>query len=1039
MVASRIGTEVLHFEDVPLEESAAASFRARGFLVVPELLAADEVHRAAALVRALLDDPLPREEGMLFDYASPGGDPERPVVLQLLLPFDYAPALFETRFFARAAGLARALLPHPIVYRGSHYVAKPPRGDNPTPLHQDEAYWDPSSVHEAVAVWMPLAAVGPEHGCMRFVPRPLADETIFEHRHIGGDPRVHGLEARRRLHAGRRARGAPSARRRDGPPLPLDPRHGPEPLERAARGARPELRGPLARARRAPRLPVAARDRQRPRSGAPRARHRATLIIALEPHDLTLPESTKTVRAVLGGALRRLAQDLARLRLTTSPPVAHTFEQVRRAFAAELAREPGRAFAILRRPNVGATLRVLRESPSSDELAAALACTLAVELAHAGAELPPLTFPSTPARVACLGGRFVLPGGGPAVLRERAWEHAGRTVPFAAADRAPFSVIAEPIVLATVDDNPLAMLEAHPRQAGQRHRSRRAWRLRVGRAAPRRARARRPPSARATRGDRPRHPPDRPRGRRRRGAPLGELPRGDRHDLPHAPPEPDDDDRGGHPRVLAQQAERHARARSAARERVLAALQLAGAARSAAAPWRAARRARLPPRGGALPPHDRRGRSPRALGRLRRALREDRARQPRGRDRPDRGTRAPPPRGARCSERSSGWTRASPAPARVRSGHRLEVDVLAADRGARDQPPLGADDDRHAVLEAGPRARAPAERRGLRARREIEVAGPEAIQRRAVLEDDELREALAAELRAERRLADAREADGPALLVHHADALLAADRHDADLADAREHGVAGRAIEQLAQAGVLRRHHLQRRVGLRHQRLLLPSLLGHARTRGEKHRRERQREPRNRLRHRGFLLRIGELPALVHFRCPRGPCRVPAIEAGPFGAPTLWHGAVRSALIALVLFPMWLAYVVPWVRMRRFGATIPDEVWAKKHARHASRFYWLATTLRGGLIKVGQILSTRVDLMPGEWVSRLSSLQDKVTPAPWSRIERQLLAAYGRPSRSSSRSCRTRRTPRRASARCTARGWRTAPRSRSRSSTPTSR
>lgn len=111
----------------------------------------------------------------------------------------------------------------------------------------------------------------------------------------------------------------------------------------------------------------------------------------------------------------------------------------------------------------------------------------------------------------------------------------------------------------------------------------------------------------------------------------------------------------------------------------------------------------------------------------------------------------------------------------------------------------------------------------------------------------------------------------------------------------------------------------------------------------------------------------------------------------------LWHLTARPVLIAFVLFPMWLAYVVPWVRMRRFGATIPDEVWAKKHARHASRFYWLATTMRGGLIKVGQILSTRVDLMPPEWVSRLSGLQDKVTPAPWSTIERQLQRAYGRP------------------------------------------
>lgn len=186
----------------------------------------------------------------------------------------------------------------------------------------------------------------------------------------------------------------------------------------------------------------------------------------MELHDLTLPESITTVRTVLSGALRRLAQDLSRLRLTTSPDVARTFDIVRRAFAAELASEPGRAFAILRRPNVGAVLRVLRESPGSDALAAALSSTLAVELASGGARLDPIAFSRTPAHIVCLGGRFVLPGGGPATLREGEWHHAGRVIPLSSADRTPFSPIAEPIVLATVDDNPLAMLEAHPDKQG---------------------------------------------------------------------------------------------------------------------------------------------------------------------------------------------------------------------------------------------------------------------------------------------------------------------------------------------------------------------------------------------------------------------------------------------------------------------------------------------------------------------------------------------------------------------------------------------
>lgn len=111
----------------------------------------------------------------------------------------------------------------------------------------------------------------------------------------------------------------------------------------------------------------------------------------------------------------------------------------------------------------------------------------------------------------------------------------------------------------------------------------------------------------------------------------------------------------------------------------------------------------------------------------------------------------------------------------------------------------------------------------------------------------------------------------------------------------------------------------------------------------------------------------------------------------------VWHAIVRSLLVGAVLFPAWLAYVVPWIRERRFGATIPDEVWAKKHRRHAKRFYWLAVKMRGGLIKVGQILSTRVDLLPAEWIEELSGLQDEVEPAPWSRIEKQLRAGYHAP------------------------------------------
>ncbi len=110
-----------------------------------------------------------------------------------------------------------------------------------------------------------------------------------------------------------------------------------------------------------------------------------------------------------------------------------------------------------------------------------------------------------------------------------------------------------------------------------------------------------------------------------------------------------------------------------------------------------------------------------------------------------------------------------------------------------------------------------------------------------------------------------------------------------------------------------------------------------------------------------------------------------------------YHTVVRFVLIAGTLFPMWLGYVIPWLRMTRFGATIPDAVWERKHARYARRFYWLAVKLRGGLIKVGQIMSTRVDILPEGWTRPLAGLQDEVDPLPWARVERRLRDTYGRP------------------------------------------
>ena len=58
------------------------------------------------------------------------------------------------------------------------------------------------------------------------------------------------------------------------------------------------------------------------------------------------------------------------------------------------------------------------------------------------------------------------------------------------------------------------------------------------------------------------------------------------------------------------------------------------------------------------------------------------------------------------------------------------------------------------------------------------------------------------------------------------------------------------------------------------------------------------------------------------------------------------------------------------------------EALAALHARNARRFYEVSVRQGGAFLKVGQLLSSRMDLLPEPWVAELSRLQDAVPPSP---------------------------------------------------------
>jgi ubiquinone biosynthesis protein len=65
--------------------------------------------------------------------------------------------------------------------------------------------------------------------------------------------------------------------------------------------------------------------------------------------------------------------------------------------------------------------------------------------------------------------------------------------------------------------------------------------------------------------------------------------------------------------------------------------------------------------------------------------------------------------------------------------------------------------------------------------------------------------------------------------------------------------------------------------------------------------------------------------------------------------------------------------------------------------RFARRFVSVAVRFKGGLIKIGQVASLRVDVLPSEVSEELARLQDRVDPHPIAEVEAQIVHELGAP------------------------------------------
>lgn len=110
--------------------------------------------------------------------------------------------------------------------------------------------------------------------------------------------------------------------------------------------------------------------------------------------------------------------------------------------------------------------------------------------------------------------------------------------------------------------------------------------------------------------------------------------------------------------------------------------------------------------------------------------------------------------------------------------------------------------------------------------------------------------------------------------------------------------------------------------------------------------------------------------------------------------------ATRARYRRIVRFAAWHLAVTWWFELilPRIGlGRIAERTRTRRMLRFARRFRVLAVDLGGLMIKVGQFLSSRLDVLPPEITAELEGLQDEVPPVPFPAIRVLAEAELGAP------------------------------------------
>ncbi len=106
---------------------------------------------------------------------------------------------------------------------------------------------------------------------------------------------------------------------------------------------------------------------------------------------------------------------------------------------------------------------------------------------------------------------------------------------------------------------------------------------------------------------------------------------------------------------------------------------------------------------------------------------------------------------------------------------------------------------------------------------------------------------------------------------------------------------------------------------------------------------------------------------------------------------------LRYPLNVLFVLRVWFSYYWFTAIGPLFGDKKFNEGLKKRHRKFAQLFFNRAIKYKGLLIKIGQIMSSRADVLPAEYIEVLSKLQDRIPPVSYEEVERTIKNELNKP------------------------------------------